>query len=474
MGCGSSNAAALKEDDGTQEQQFRSKYVLGTKLGAGAYGQVREVKRRDIDDGLSHAVKILDARIPQRNKAGNNNIGSKSVPIDKERLKMMKDEIANWTLVGNHPHVVLLTESFLFQGRCFMVMEKCEDTLLNRLDSMVDMSETDLGDWFYHVVLSLEPCHAAGVAHRDIKPDNFLIGGKDGKTVKLCDFGLSAVVPKGGSLRGTYGTPPYMSPEMLAKDSPHHGLPTDIWSVGSLVYLMLFGEFPYMPTPCNADNMKRAIATETVTMKFTRQGETPMTETSSYVGPSPGAVKFVKQLLIREESKRPTVAEVLRLPMMKRAAKRYNPVESAVAPPASAAVSFGATATMTEDEAKEFHQEEQEPGELMQTMRRARKHTTDFKRPANPVVQHTLDQVLGKLAAGPGFHRSFSDPEMEQACDIDGTRSKCSASSSVKKEQSEERITTQRSDRRILTHSGVTQSEGSRSVKDDAKSNPYT
>jgi len=312
MGCSGSTAAQLgvhvdKERD--QEQEFRQRYGLGCKLGTGAYGQVRECKRRNEDKAVL-AVKILDARqlTPGPKQA------SKDMKIDKERLQMMKDEVKLWSMIGDHPNVVRLEASFQFCGRCFIVMEKCSDTLLTRLDSLRQMSEQSMGEFFYQVACSLEPVHKAGIVHRDIKPDNFLFGGLDGQTLKLCDFGLSAIVPnKGlGTLKGTYGTPPYMSPEMLQRENPHHSFPSDIWSFGSMAYLMLYGEFPHMPSPCVAATMKTAIITDSPKMRWARiDGTTP----------SPVCVTFVQSLLVRDEGRRPKIADVLQFSMMKKMAQ---------------------------------------------------------------------------------------------------------------------------------------------------------
>ena len=100
------------------------------------------------------------------------------------------------------------------------------------------------------VLAALSVAHRQGIVHRDIKPANvFLCPDASGaQTVKVLDFGLAWIANEPAcerlTRRGTLaGTPHYMSPEQVTGDVP--GVPSDLYSVGVLLFEMLTGEVPF-------------------------------------------------------------------------------------------------------------------------------------------------------------------------------------------------------------------------------------
>ncbi|MFK7986348.1 MAG: serine/threonine-protein kinase [Sandaracinaceae bacterium] len=98
------------------------------------------------------------------------------------------------------------------------------------------------------VLDALRAAHAAGVVHRDLKPDNIFIHRK-GRTVvpKVVDFGIAKVVETEASLTSTgalIGTPQYMSPEQ-ASGASDLGPQSDVWSIGVVLYELLSGSLPF-------------------------------------------------------------------------------------------------------------------------------------------------------------------------------------------------------------------------------------
>ena len=80
------------------------------------------------------------------------------------------------------------------------------------------------------------------MAHRDIKLENILITDKN--DIKIIDFGFGMFAPDDSLQNFFCGTPNYMPPEIVVKQS-YKGDRADLWSLGILLYKMLVGEFPF-------------------------------------------------------------------------------------------------------------------------------------------------------------------------------------------------------------------------------------
>jgi len=203
-------------------------------------------------------------------------------------------EKAVWDRIGEHDNCVRLFKAFWINDLCYMVMEKCNVSLM-------DCTKYELADVSRQMLVAIGHVHSCGVVHRDIKPDNLLFGGSDNRTVKLCDFGLAKFMPKRGLMRGVAGSAPYISPEMLS-EAGYDGA-TDIWSLGVTVYLILYGEFPYMPEQCGTEEMKEAIRRNYPPPRFACS--------SGFREPAPAARKFAQMLLHRNPAARATIKDAL-------------------------------------------------------------------------------------------------------------------------------------------------------------------
>ncbi len=75
-----------------------------------------------------------------------------------------------------------------------------------------------------------------------MKPENLLLDYD--KSLKIVDFGLSNLYESGATLKTACGSPCYAAPEMISGQR-YHGLKSDIWSCGVVLYAMLCGFLPY-------------------------------------------------------------------------------------------------------------------------------------------------------------------------------------------------------------------------------------
>lgn len=95
------------------------------------------------------------------------------------------------------------------------------------------------------------------IVHRDLKPANILTKGN---CLKIADFGMSKLQEGGELLRSHVGTPYYMSPQVL--QSIHYTSKCDIWSLGVILYELLFGTLPWMGK--NEEGLLTAIMTQSL------------------------------------------------------------------------------------------------------------------------------------------------------------------------------------------------------------------
>lgn len=95
--------------------------------------------------------------------------------------------------------------------------------------------------------------HSKRVIHRDLKPDNLLLG--DGLRVKIADFGISSKI-QGDDLRNTVcGTPRFIAPEILGGNG--YSFEADVWAAGCIMYILLIGAYPF--TGSNSNELYKKI-----------------------------------------------------------------------------------------------------------------------------------------------------------------------------------------------------------------------
>ena len=146
----------------------------------------------------------------------------------------------------NHAHVVAIFDVVTdpeTEAR-WLVMEYVEGTTLAELvRDRGALSPDEAAPLLWQAADALVAAHAAGIAHRDVKPSNILVGAD--RQVKLTDFGI-ARVSTDPSLTQTglvTGSPAYLAPEVATGGRGDEA--SDVWSLGATAYHALAGRPPY-------------------------------------------------------------------------------------------------------------------------------------------------------------------------------------------------------------------------------------
>ena len=216
-------------------EEFRTRigrYQITAPLDAGGMGQVFRAwdpsLRRDV------AVKLLRDEV-----AGD--------PTRRQRL--LEEARAAGSL--NHPNIIAVYDVGTNEDVAFIVTELIDGTKLRQEVERGALSTRRLLDLAMQMAAGLRVAHEAGIAHRDLKPDNVMIT-RDGR-VKIVDFGLAKAYTPGGPARpdaptvtlpGTVaGTVAYMSPEQAVGGTLDFR--TDQFSFGVMLYEMATGRHPF-------------------------------------------------------------------------------------------------------------------------------------------------------------------------------------------------------------------------------------
>ncbi len=224
-------------------------FPRGTKIGR------YEIESELGSGGMGVVYLALDTRL-------NRKIALKLLPADltdnKDRLQRFEQE-ARAASALNHPNILTIHEIGTDNGTHFIATEFVEGETLRALIMMdAPMRPAHALDLTIQVAAALSAAHAAGIVHRDVKPENVML--REDGYVKVLDFGLAKLIetekqsdaadPHAPTQRVfltnpgvVMGTAKYMSPEQASGKLVDAR--TDIWSLGVILYEMLTGKHPF-------------------------------------------------------------------------------------------------------------------------------------------------------------------------------------------------------------------------------------
>ena len=208
-----------------QQKILNNRYELEQKIGEG--GMARVYRGRDLRLNRRIAVKVLHSHYA-------------SDPGFLQRFHHEAQAAANL----RHPNIVDVYDVGLDGDVHYIVMEYVDGSDLKALLARGGPLPIDQAVAIAEAVASgLSAAHRVGLVHRDIKPQNIIVG--PGGQVKITDFGIakSALSTAMTETGVTFGTADYISPEQ-ARGQPATPR-SDIYSLGVTLYEMLTGRLPF-------------------------------------------------------------------------------------------------------------------------------------------------------------------------------------------------------------------------------------
>ncbi|RKE22978.1 ABC transporter substrate-binding protein [Streptomyces sp. TLI_171] len=212
------------------------RYRLIEPVGRGGMGRVW----RGRDETLHREVAVKEILFP----AG----------LDEEQRELLLQRVMREARVAaglNHPGIITVFDVVEHEGAPVIVMEFVVGTsLAATVRDHGRLPAPRVAAIGLAVLDALAAAHAAGVVHRDLKPDNILLSGN---RVVLTDFGIASIADATMSLTSTgtlLGTPAYMAPEQL--DGKPATRASDLWSLGATLHTAVEGEAPFAATTLTA------------------------------------------------------------------------------------------------------------------------------------------------------------------------------------------------------------------------------
>ncbi len=297
----------------TVERSFTDSYELmesADPIGMGGFGVVLAAQNRETGEMV--AVKQIP-RLP-----------------DGLNERDVEEEVAMLKASGEHRHIVSFFDLFKDEEYYYLVMEMAQggelfDHIMN--DGMFTEDET--ANLMGNLLKACSFLHEQGIVHGDIKPENVMIAGpkkalpsdphKNGTIhddpqntidVRLADFGTATVMDPSrgtctlsGSSRITvaYSPPEVIEQEMKGTGPVEVNPKTDVWALGVILYILLYGRHPYdMDSSASEQEMAEHIL-------YTQPNfSDPMWDMIL-----PSGLDLLKRMLHRDPSKRPTCREAL-------------------------------------------------------------------------------------------------------------------------------------------------------------------
>ncbi|MET9964955.1 serine/threonine-protein kinase [Streptomyces sp. NPDC006356] len=221
-------APAMSAPDPGTGRLIAGRYRLLAKLGHGGMGTVWRAKDETVDREVAVKEPRVPDHLPERERAN-----------AFERMRREARAAARL----DHPAVVNVHDVAVVDGQPWIVMELVQGRSLGDALQEGTLGARDAARVGLEVLGALEAAHAAGILHRDVKPDNVMLGRHD--RVVLTDFGIAQIEGETNltDTGGFVGSPEYIAPERVLGQRP--GPASDLWSLGVVLYAATEGVSPF-------------------------------------------------------------------------------------------------------------------------------------------------------------------------------------------------------------------------------------
>jgi serine/threonine protein kinase len=202
--------------------EIKEYIVYSKRIGSGAFSSIHKAYKRHTN--RFYAVKKL-------------NYDSKSLSSNtykKEFSILRKIE---------HKNIIKLHDIILDKNNehIYLVLDYYKNGDLSQFLKNRSLKEKYAKGYMFQLKDGLEYLIQHNIIHRDLKPQNILLD--DNYSIKITDFGFARKFQTNHMISTICGSPMYMAPEIL--DKKKYSIKSDLWSVGIILYQMLYGKVPF-------------------------------------------------------------------------------------------------------------------------------------------------------------------------------------------------------------------------------------
>ncbi|XP_050511522.1 ribosomal protein S6 kinase alpha-3 isoform X2 [Diabrotica virgifera virgifera] len=275
----------------TSDRNFFDDYVLLDEIGGGSYSVCKLGRHKTT--GHQYAVKII-----------------------KKTLFDCREEVEILLRYGKHPGIVTLKTVYEDVTSIYLVLQLLKGgDLLDCMMTKKRLTEFEAAAILKTLATTIAYLHENGVVHRDLKPANILFASEDfsPESVTVCDMGFAKQLrAENGLLMTPCYTANYVAPEVLKRQG--YDAACDIWSLGVILYIMLSGKCPFSTTSKDSpEKILQRIGSGKVDLQSGRLAEV-----------STEAKLLVTEMLHILPERRPTAAQIVKNPWVKRASALYH------------------------------------------------------------------------------------------------------------------------------------------------------